>query len=405
VRRRDERIRAEVKQWWERLEDLEGRLAAIEVRLNGARIQELDSAAALEAAKANVIAARRRAESFEEARRALDARHEDWERRSEDLRAELGATRQNDAAARSRLQTLEGLRERYEGFDPGVRALMLAEGRDPGVRGTVGDLLRLPADWVPALEPALSTVWQVVVVDDTGSARRLVGRLKDEALGYATLIPLDRVPAREARGDGLVWASEVIETDPAYRGLVRYLFGDLALVDDLDEAMRVVGEGRARRAATRAGQLVDGAAMAGGEGGPAGAELVERLEGLDRCRHEIDGLMRALGALTRREQTLREEREVWERDAETFRIAAPSTRFRRSRRNGAGLNSGTPANRCPTWDEQRGPSIHARCDEQDAVVTRDERDAWRMTLTMRWRTGDGRPRRKLARARADRRTR
>ncbi len=202
VRRRDERIRAEgeVAASGKRLEDLEGRLAAIEARLSGARVQERDSAAALEAAKANVAAARRRAESFEEARRALDARHEDWERRSEELRAELGAARQSDAAARSRLQTLEGLRERYEGFDPGVRALMLAEGRDPGVRGTVGDLLRLPADWVPALEPALSTVWQVVVVDDTDAARRLVGRLKDEALGYATLIPLDRVPATEVRG-------------------------------------------------------------------------------------------------------------------------------------------------------------------------------------------------------------
>jgi chromosome segregation protein len=320
VRRRDERIRAEgeVAASGKRLEDLEGRLAAIEARLGGARVPERDSAAALEAARANVAAARRRAESFEEARRALDARREDWERRSEDLRTELGAARQSDAAARSRLQTLEGLRERYEGFDPGVRALMLAEGRDPGVRGTVGDLLRLPADWVPALEPALSTVWQVVVVDDTDAARRLVGRLKGEALGYATLIPLDRVPATEVRDGGLVWASEVIESDPAYRDLVRYLFGDLALVDDLDEAMRVVGEGRARRAATRAGQLVDGAAMAGGEGGPAGAELVERLEGLDRCRREIDDLLRALGALTQREQSLRQEREIWEREAESL---------------------------------------------------------------------------------------
>ena len=213
-----------------------------------------------------------------------------------------------EAAAKSRLGTLEDLKARYEGYVPGVRALMLEASRDPGVKGTVGELVIIPNEWRKALEPVLSRVWQVLVVADTSTARRLVRRLGQEALGFADLVTLDRLPESQRPAGGTVWASEVVETDETYRPLVRYLLEGLALVSDLDDALRLVAQGGARRAATASGEIVDAASISGGSGGPEGAGLVEREEAIDRCRRTLDSLVRTLSELAHHEAELLQEK-------------------------------------------------------------------------------------------------
>src|SRR5258705_6096313 len=112
---------------------------------------------------------------------------------------------------------------------------MLEAARDPGVGGTVGELVTIPNEWRKALEPVLSRVWQVLVVTDTSSARRLVRRLGQESLGFADLVTLDRLPESTPPAGGHVWASEIVETDAAFRHLLRYLLEALALVPDLHD--------------------------------------------------------------------------------------------------------------------------------------------------------------------------
>ncbi len=312
IRLRDERIRAEgeVETAGRRLEDLEARLSLNAERIETARTRTREFAESLEVSRGNASKAASRVAELENDREVLEVRRKNLEERIELHRRRVSEKRQEEAAAGSRLSTLENLRERYEGFDPGVRALMLDEGRDPGVRGTLGDLIQVPGEWREALEPALSAAWQFVVVNDTGAARRLLDRLRDDSLGYATLIALDRVPEAPERNGDVRWAAETVQATDDTRGLVRYLLGDLALVESLDEAIALVGEGRAPRAATRSGQYVDAAVLAGGQGGPAGAELLERQETIERCRRDIETLAGTLDALTGEESELRSEEEA-----------------------------------------------------------------------------------------------
>ncbi len=326
--RRDERIRAEgeVETAGRRLEDLEGRLDGVAERTGTARTHAADLAGSLEASRGNVAAAREGLETRETAHRTLLERRSDLDRRMEALHRDLTERRRHEAAVNSRLQTLEDLRDRYEGYDPGVKALMTEGERDPGVRGTLGDLLRVPGEWRGALEPALSTAWQYVVVEDTPTARRLLDRLRDESLGFATLLPLDRVPESAPRNGGMAWAAEVVEAEEPYRNLVRALLGDLALAETLEDALAAVRDGRAPRAVTRSGQFVDAVAVAGGRGGPAGAELLERQETLDRCRTEIAGLAETLRTLTADEERLAAESEALEAETASAREAMEEAR-------------------------------------------------------------------------------
>ncbi len=311
---RDETIRAEsaVVRVGQRLTDLGERLATVDERAESGREQAREVIEALDVSRESVRRAGERVAELTAELEELDQLGRTQGERMESVRKELETRRQAEAAARSRLSTLEDLRASYEGYDPGVRAVLLDDGRDEGVVGTLSDLLALPQEWMAALEPALSAVWQTVVVRETETAKRILGRLQSESLGYAVLLPLDRVPDANAPSGEGVWASEVVETDPAYRSLVRSLLQDLLLVDTLDEALEAVRSGRTRRAATRTGQVVDGATVGGGVGGPAGSELVEREEGLEQCRREIDGVLGELAELTERFQTLRAEGETIE---------------------------------------------------------------------------------------------
>jgi len=307
---RETRVRAEsaLEAAARRSLDLSDRARDIAVRQNAALAERAARQTAMAELHARLEEAKAELAEALEDMRVHDVRVENLEARLEVSRKGLAEKQAEEAAAKSRLGTLEDLKSRYEGYGPGVRALMLEAARDPGVRGTVGELVTIPHEWRKALEPVLSRVWQVLVVSDTQSARRLVRRLGQESLGFADLVTLDRLPESTPPPRGNVWASEIVETDAAFRPLVRYLLEGLALVPDLDDALRLVAHGGARRAATASGEIVDAASISGGSGGPEGAGLVEREEAIERCRRTLDSLVRTLSDLVRHEAELLEEK-------------------------------------------------------------------------------------------------
>ena len=328
LRREDDAARREVRERFEarvraqsaaedserRTKELESRVASMDARREALETERAERTDALEISRKNVSGARQRLASLESDLEAWNATWREHQAATEALRRELGERREQEAAVRSRLETLEGLRAAYEGFAPGVRALMTDGLRPDGVLGTLSDLVQVPAAWVSALEPALSTAWQYIVTENTATASRLMDRLQEESLGFANFLPLDRVPEGPAAGGEGLRASEVVETDARTRALVRYLLGDLVLTETLEEALDLVARGVAPRAATRDGRYVDGAVLGGGTGGPEGGELLEREEGLARCRSEIGTLVEELAALTAREEEIRKEGERLQRD-------------------------------------------------------------------------------------------
>ena len=293
-----------------RIEDLKAAIARIdaesgETRKNADGFQE-----ELARTKKSLDSVRTVMSELGEEQDRLETQWSNHRNRLEIHRKELSHHRESDAAMRSRLETLENLRDSYDGFAPGVRALMSEEQRPAGVVGTISDLVTLPGEWLRALEPVLSPAWQYIVVEDTNAAVQLIDRLKGHELGFASMVPLDKVPRTSEPEPGTIWASEVIEAAPEYRPLLRHLLEGLALAPSLDEALALVRSGKARSAATSTGEFVDGIVLSGGVGGQApGSELLEREEGLARCRREIEHLTMELSRLQDREAELKQEEE------------------------------------------------------------------------------------------------
>ncbi len=267
----------------------------------------------------------------------------------QDLRAAV-RERQNALAeavetltkTKSRLQWLSELEKDYEGFSSGVKTVMSlakSDSRFRGVRGTVSDLIRVPAELGAAIEAALGNSVQDVVTEDLATAKGLIEYLRREQKGRVTFLPLDRVEGRandSLRGKVLKeagvrgFAHELIGYDRAYVGIANRLLGNVVVAEDFDSAADVAKKyGSDLRVVTLKGDLFNiGGAVTGGSTQKGGGILSRKgeAESLTKLRREqeqsVETLRREAEALTsaRQEKNAELEQKAAAYDAARQRV-------------------------------------------------------------------------------------
>ncbi len=206
-----------------------------------ARRNELSMAqeqlAASEQARATTAAA------SEQARRALDTLRGE-RARAEEVQAQA---RRALADAEARLESLMRLQRSYAGAFAGVKAAMQwaeAQGRAGFV--LVASILRTPAQLETAIEVALGSRLQNIVVERWADAEDTIAALKRGGQGRATFLPLDtlRRPTTDDRrptGAGVLGvAADLIEFDEHYRSVAQNLLGRTLIVEDLPTARQTL---------------------------------------------------------------------------------------------------------------------------------------------------------------------
>jgi chromosome segregation protein len=198
------------------------------------------------------------------------------------------ALREELADKRSRLSSLEEIQRNYEGFDRGVRAVMLKAGSEPrqlGVFGLVADVVTAPPELEKAVEAALGERLQHVVVESPERGYELVEYLKGLAEGRSTFVPVPAdgaapLPALEAADVLAMALTQVQVSDEVLRPLVAQLLSGVAIVADLDAARRLSPLHPDYTFVTRDGEVVrpHGVVTGGVLEGPAVGALQKKRE-------------------------------------------------------------------------------------------------------------------------------
>ena len=118
-----------------------------------------------------------------------------------------------------------------------------------GVHGFVRDLIVVPEQYRIAAEVAGGSHMNDIVVDDLGTAIHCVRYLKENKIGRARFLPLDRIrsPPKGGLPDGtLGWLSELVHHERKYSPVVEYVFGRTACVNDLEKAKKIAEKNRIR---------------------------------------------------------------------------------------------------------------------------------------------------------------
>ncbi|MBI2433346.1 MAG: hypothetical protein HYV26_10780, partial [Candidatus Hydrogenedentes bacterium] len=131
----------------------------------------------------------------------VQKRQEQQERRQqlnqklEAINREWQGLREQKSSQDARLSSLRELRDSYEGFATGVRAIMLAKQQNlaniDGIIGPVGDLLSTEKEYGQAIEAALGGNINNVICEHADAAKAAINFLKETRAGRVTFLPLD----------------------------------------------------------------------------------------------------------------------------------------------------------------------------------------------------------------------
>lgn len=219
---------------------------------------ELD--AALQQAHARLAEAHQRAETLRTAAAAAEAEQAAAARAETTARAQLDDLRNRRSAAdeslattrraladlEARLESLTRLARSYTGTFAGVKAAMQwAERSGRSGFALVASIIRTPAELETAIEVALGSRLQHIVVETWQDAEDAIAELKRSGAGRATFLPLDTLqsrPTSDARrpagADVLGVAAELVGYDERYQAVVQHLLGRVLVVRDLVTARR-----------------------------------------------------------------------------------------------------------------------------------------------------------------------
>ena len=261
----------------------------------------LRSASALEAEKAELK------NRLSEARSRL----EKAERETAEASERLDLIRREIGKRTAKRDALKQLEHSYEGYNAAVRFVMRS--KLPGIYGTVGELIRVPAGYETAVETALGARMQNIVCRDDASAKQAIGLLKKNRAGRLTFLPMESLRAGHNRPDAslskeegfLAAAADCVQTEERFRNALEYLLSGVAVVDTLDSAVRISKRHRGFRYVTLDGELVNPAGAITG-----GAYRKNENGGILDRKKRLSDMESALRELAEREERVRRELEA-----------------------------------------------------------------------------------------------
>lgn len=200
-----------------------------------------------------------------------------------------------------RSKALSAMEAQFEGLDQGPKHVLSS--KPEGLRGRLVDLLEIDLQYSTALEAALGSYVQALVVDTRANAAAIVEDLQQRRLGRVLLLVEEEFQGEVRTGSLLPLpsgAQSLLDlVRPAGSGdrsqrLLAWLLRGVVLVDDLKQA-------ESSRAdlcyVTRSGQLLCGPRVEGGEAAEGHAGLVVRrsqIQDLEKAAKAVEEQLQAL---------------------------------------------------------------------------------------------------------------
>lgn len=200
---------------------------------------------------------------------------------------------------KSRLFILEDMERNYEGYSDTVKKLFkVADKR--GIVGVVGELIEVEESYRQAIEVALGSNIQNVVVENSQKAAELIEILKKHNLGRLTFLPLDLVKGKKLEGEAALTeegvmgiASSLVKYAPSLERVFNFLLGRTLVVDTIETAIHLARKyDQAFRIVTLDGELINiGGAITGGSLKSTNTSILSRRNEIKRLRKDIEELL------------------------------------------------------------------------------------------------------------------
>ncbi len=200
----------------------------------------------------------------------------------------------------NKLSMLESMERDMDGFHKSVKSIMQQAklGALRGIHGPVANLLRADSVHALAIETALGSSQQSIVVDSENDGKASVFYLKNHNLGRSTFLPLSVIRGKRLDEptlndcSGFVGiASDLVSYDKQYHDVILYLLGRTVIAEDIDYALPIAKRfGNRYKIVTLDGQVLNpGGSMTGGSASQVTGSLSRKNE-IEQLQKQTESL-------------------------------------------------------------------------------------------------------------------
>ena len=252
----------------DRLQQLDSDLASGAARHHEAQTNLNESRKDLRKAQEEVTAANNTIAGY-------TLRYDNRAKRRDDLQQKLRETIGKLDSVSAKAKVFRAMERDFDSYNKAVRMVMQEAQRGAlrNIHGPVSRLIRTDDEYTVAIEIALGAAMQQIVVSTENDGKAAISYLKRTGGGRATFLPLNTTQGRSLQEKGLEGcrgyvgiASELVESDERYRGVVENLLARTVIATDLDAAIAMSQKySRRFKIVTLDGQVMNaGGSMTGG---------------------------------------------------------------------------------------------------------------------------------------------
>lgn len=200
------------------------------------------------------------------------------ENERESLNQDIKKTGEDLSSARSKMNILSNMEAYYDGYYKSIKTVMNNKDKEPvlkSILGTVADIIKTEKEYETAIEIALGSAIQNIIVKTEQEAGNIIDYLKRNKVGRVTFLPINMLQERglsakeqEVLKDKSVinTADLLVNTNPEFERVIKFLLGRILVVDNLDNGFKISRRlGNSLKIVTLAGDVINaGGSVTGG---------------------------------------------------------------------------------------------------------------------------------------------
>lgn len=263
---------------------------ASSAKLQEAEAQGEDCAKRLQQAREN-------AQSAENTISGYSLRQKARMERRDSLQKSYDEAEIREGTLRSKLSMYRDMQRDYDGFSKSVKTVMqqAKSGTLRGVYAPVSELISTDDEYTLAIETALGSAMQGIVVENREAAKAVIRMLKQTNGGRVTCWALDAVSPRKLSEKGLEQsrgfvgiAADLVRCESRYENIIRYLLGRVVVAETLDTASAMAQSFGSRfMIVSLDGQVMNaGGSMTGGSASK-NAGILSRANAIERLEKDL----------------------------------------------------------------------------------------------------------------------
>ncbi len=205
-------------------------------------------------------------------------------------------------SSKSKLNILSNMEAYYDGYYKSIKTVMNNKEKEPvlkkSILGTVADIIKTDKQYETAIEVALGSSIQNIIVNTDIEAENIIEYLKKNKIGRVTFLPINMLQERSLNKQEQEVLKEecvintgdmLVETGSKYESVIRHLLGRIIIVDNLNNGFKISKKlGNSLKIVTLQGDVINSGGSVTGGHIAANQNLLGRKREIEECKELIN---------------------------------------------------------------------------------------------------------------------